>query len=122
MSARARAWLLLLAMAVASGGCYTARMQRMESSLGTLQTKADSDSVALTQMRRDLAEQRDILLSLKAGSNTTSKELVERLEEISSKLDDTVQRMSSMRSGTSYVPSDSVRTGYTGSGPGVNPP
>src|SRR5262249_4222546 len=81
-----------------SGGCYTARMQRMEQSLGTLQTKADTDSVALAGMRRDLAEQKDILLSLKAGSNTTSKELVDRLEEISSKLDDTGQRMSNQHS------------------------
>jgi tol-pal system protein YbgF len=53
--------------------------------------------VALTQMRRDLGEQREILLSLKAGNNTTSKELVDRLEELSNKLDDTVQRMGSLR-------------------------
>ena len=97
MGARARAWLLLLAVAATSGGCYTARMQRMEQSLGSLQTKADSDSVALASMRHDLGEQRDLLLSLKAGSNTTSKELVDRLEELSNKLDDTVQRMASMR-------------------------
>lgn len=98
MGARARALILFLAVAATSGGCYTARMQRMETSLGTLQTKADSDSVALSDMRRALAEQKEILLSLKAGSNTTSKELVDRLEELSSKLDDTVQRMSNMRS------------------------
>lgn len=121
MSARARAWWLLLAVAATSGGCYTARMQRMESSLGTLQTRAESDSLALSQMRTDLAEQKEILLSLKAGSNTTSKELVDRLEELSSKLDDTVQRMASMRSGTSYVPppSDTSRAPvYSGTSSG----
>src|SRR5262249_43394569 len=122
MGARARALILLLSMGAASGGCYTARMQRMETSLGTLQTKADTDSVALAQMRRDLAEQRDILLSLKAGSNTTSKELVDRLEELSSKLDDTVQRMSSMGSRmSSYSQPDTSRS-YVGAGPSVNPP
>lgn len=98
MGARARAWMLLLAVAATSGGCYTARMQRMEQSLGSLSSKADSDSVALASLRHDLGEQRDILLSLKAGSNTTSKELVDRLEELSNKLDDTVQRMANMRS------------------------
>jgi len=104
MGARARALILLLSMGAASGGCYTARMQRMEQSLGTLQTKADTDSVALADLRRDLAEQKEILLSLKAGSNTTSKELVDRLEELSSKLDDTVQRMSAIGVRTS-IPS-----------------
>lgn len=114
MGARARATILLLTLAASGGGCYTARMQRMEQNLGTLNTKADADSASLAEMRKDLAEQKDILLSLKAGNNTTSKELVERLEEISSKLDDTVQHMSNLpRSTSTYVPPDTSR-GDTG--------
>jgi tol-pal system protein YbgF len=109
-----------MAVAATSGGCYTARMQRMEQSLGTLQTKADTDSVALSDMRHDLAEQKEILLSLKAGSNTTSKELVDRLEELSSKLDDTVQRMSSMRSPIPVRASGD--TTYIGTVPSSTPP
>jgi len=115
MGARAWATILLLTLAASGGGCYTARMQRMEQNLGTLETKADADSASLAEMRKDLAEQRDILLSLKAGNNTTSKELVDRLEELSSKLDDTVQRMSSLpRSTSTYVPPDTARAGGTG--------
>jgi tol-pal system protein YbgF len=115
--------MLLLAVATTSGGCYTARMQRMEQSLGTLETKADSDSVALTDMRRDLAEQKEILLSLKAGSNTTSKELVDRLEELSSKLDDTVQRMSSLRYQMPIrAAGDTTYIGYSGTAPSSTPP
>ena len=45
MGARARASILLLAVVLTSAGCYTARMQRMETTLGSLQTRADSDSV-----------------------------------------------------------------------------
>ena len=117
MGARARASILLLAVVLTSAGCYTARMQRMETTLGSLQTRADSDSVTLSQMRSDLAEQREILLSLKAGSNTTSKELVDRLEELSNKLDDTVQRMSSLRYQNPLVnraPGDTTYIGYSG--------
>jgi tol-pal system protein YbgF len=94
-------------------------MERMETTLGSLQTKADSDSVALTNMRRDLGEQKEILLSLKAGSNTTSKELVDRLEELSNKLDDTVQRMSSIRYQSpvpARAPGDTTYIGYSGGG------
>ena len=122
MGARARATILLLTLAVSTGGCYTARMQRMEQSLGTLETKADADSASLSEMRKDLAEQKDLLLSLKAGSNTTSKELVDRLEELSSKLDDTVQRMSNMRPPVSYRASwDTAQIGFS-SQPQVGPP
>jgi tol-pal system protein YbgF len=122
MGARARAAILLLAVMTGSAGCYTARMQRMETSLGSLAAKADSDSVALSQMRRDLGEQKDILLSLKAGSNTTSKELVDRLEELSNKLDDTVQRMSSLRYQNPIVNRTPGDTTYIGSSAGAGPP
>ena len=85
MGARARALILLLAVAATSGGCYTARMQRMEQSLGTLQTKADTDSVALSDMRRDLGEQKEILLMthivLGYPNFDTSLRLVEAMVE-----------------------------------------
>jgi tol-pal system protein YbgF len=99
---------LVLAAASASGGCYTKRMQRIEYGLDTLRVQVDSvsygNTTAWRQMRRDLAEQRELLVSLKAGTNVSSKELIDRIEELSSKLDDTVDRM--MRAGLG-----SARTG-----------
>jgi tol-pal system protein YbgF len=53
-----------------------------------------TQTTAWRQVERDLAEQRDLMLSLKAGTNVASKELVDRIEELSAKLDDTVDRVS----------------------------
>jgi len=115
MATRARALAVLLMLGVVSGGCYTKRMQRMETSLDALHLQVDSTSTvnttALAQMKRDLAEQRELLLSLKAGSNAGSKELVDRIEEISAKLDDMVNRMSGGSSTATVVraPGDTAR-------------
>src|SRR4029453_1473901 len=111
MSARARGLALLLAVAAVSGGCYTRRMQRMEESLTSLHVQVDSASTvnatALAQVKKDLADQRETLLSMKAGTNVASKELVDRLEEVSAKLDDIVDRMSGIR-GSGVMPSTRV--------------
>jgi tol-pal system protein YbgF len=123
MGVRARALAVLLALGAVSGGCYTKRMQRMETSLDVLHTQVDSASTvnttALAQMKRDLAEQRELLLSLKAGSNAGSKELVDQIEEISAKLDDMVNRMSGVGSGSSSsarAPGDTARVVSASSG------
>ena len=96
--ARAALLALLLLLPLASGGCYTRRMARMEGTLDTLRWQVDSlhqdQGTAWRQVERDLQEQRDLLLSLKAGTNVASNELVDRIEELSAKLDDTVDRVS----------------------------
>ena len=116
MGARARAMAVVLALAAASGGCYTKRMQRMEFSLDALHAQTDSvgtaNATALAQMKRDLGEQRELLLSLKAGSNAGSKELVDRIEEISAKLDDMVNRMATGSAASVRAPGDTTRV-YT---------
>jgi len=120
MATRApRALAVLLLLGVVSGGCYTKRMQRVEWSLDTLHTQVDSTSnvnaTALAQMKRDLAEQRELLLSLKAGSNAGSKELVDRIEEISAKLDDMVNRMAGGSSSPVVrAPGDTSRVAVSG--------
>jgi len=95
---RAAVLALLLVLPMLSGGCYTRRMVRMEQTLDTLRWQVDSlhqgQTTAWRQVERDLAEQRELMLSLKAGTNVASKELVDRIEELSAKLDDTVDRVS----------------------------
>lgn len=94
---RAALAALCLALALPAGGCYTKRMQRIEGALDTLRAQVDStnrgETTAWRQLRRDLAEQRETLLSLKAGTNVASEELVHRIEQLSSQLDDLVDRV-----------------------------
>jgi tol-pal system protein YbgF len=105
--ARAAALALLLLLPMLSG-CYTRRMVRMEHTLDTLRWQVDSlhqgQTTAWRQVERDLAEQRELMLSLKAGTNVASKELVDRIEELSAKLDDTVDRVSRVSGAPARVP------------------
>jgi tol-pal system protein YbgF len=98
-------------------------MMRMEASIDTLRAQVDSlhrgEDTAWRQFTRDLSDQRDLLLSLKAGSNVASKELVDRIEELSAKLDDTVERVSrvspgSGRAASPAAPADSSASAAAG--------
>jgi tol-pal system protein YbgF len=119
-AARASLLALLLLLPLASGGCYTRRMARMECTLDTLRWQVDSlhqsQSTAWRQIESDLQEQRDLMLSLKAGTNVASNELVDRIEELSAKLDDTVDRVSRVAPGAARAatPADTARTAAAG--------
>jgi tol-pal system protein YbgF len=119
----AAALAVLSLMPLAAGGCYTRRMARMESTLDTLRLQVDSlsagQATALGQVQRDLEEQRELLLSLKAGTNVASKELVDRIEELSAKLDDTVERVSHVSGSSSRVPV-SAPSDTTGAAGGIS--
>ncbi len=113
----------LVALPWAGGGCYTKRMARMEGRLDTLQITVDSlsanQAVAIARLQQSLEQQRELMHSLRAGTNLASKDIIERMEILSAKLDDTADRIWRMGGGarvTVPVPVDSAAGGGDGSG------
>jgi len=92
------AWCLGVA-GLMLAGCYPPEMMSMRSGLDSLRAVVDTlsvrDSVALRllqETRREVAEQRDILLSTRASSGTTTQELIEQMGRLEGKLDDVMGR------------------------------
>ena len=90
---------LLLAAASVTPGCYTAEMGLVKSGLDSLRTQVDMmaarDSVSaqlIADTQRDLAEQKDVLLSTRATATSTSRETAESLDRMEGKLDDIMAR------------------------------
>lgn len=99
--AGARAAGLLLALALPLTGCVAPQLVLIQSGLDSLRTQVDTlqvrDSVAyqvLGDLRRELSEQRDILLSTRASSGSTTQELFEKMGRLEGKLDDVMGRFS----------------------------
>jgi tol-pal system protein YbgF len=88
---------LLLAVAGAGGGCYTKRMARMEGTLDTLRLDVDqlsrNQAAAIESLQRALEQQEELMHQLRAGTNLASQDLIERMEILSAKLDDTADRI-----------------------------
>jgi tol-pal system protein YbgF len=90
---------LLLAAALGTPGCYTAQEALLKSGLDSLRTKVDEmsarDSVSaqlIADTQRDLAEQKDLILSTRATATSTSRETAESLDRMEGKLDDIMAR------------------------------
>ena len=107
MTARASAhfrkagWVpaLLLAAALGTPGCYTAQQALLKSGLDSLRTQVDlmsaRDSVSaqvIADTQRDLAEQKELILSTRATATSTSRETAESLDRMEGKLDDIMAR------------------------------
>jgi len=80
-------------------GCYAPQIMLLKSGLDSLRTVVDTlvvrDSVAfavLQSTRRELAEQRDILLSTRAATGTTTQELFDQMTGLEGKLDEVMGR------------------------------
>jgi tol-pal system protein YbgF len=80
-------------------GCYAPQLTLLKSGLDSLRTVVDTltvrDSIALQVLqdtRREVGEQRDILLSTRATAGTTTKELFETMERLGGKLDEAMGR------------------------------
>jgi hypothetical protein len=90
---------LLIAAALGTPGCYTAEVALMKSGLDSLRTQVDvmsaRDSVSaqvIADTQRDLAEQKDLILSTRATATSTSRETAESLDRMEGKLDDIMAR------------------------------
>ena len=106
--ATAASAICLLALSVSQTGCYTKRMERMEGSLDTLQMAVDrltlNQSEAIARLQESIEQQQELMHSMRAGSNLASKDIIDRMEILSAKLDDTADRLWRMGAGFQYVP------------------
>src|SRR5262245_26916591 len=87
----------------------------LDSLRAVVDTMAVRDSVALallSETRREMGEQRDILLSTKATAGTTTQELFEQMGRLEGKLDEVMGRFNQI----------SQRTPPAGNGPGAQDP
>ncbi len=90
---------VLAAVLATLPGCYAPQIGLLRSGLDSLRTVVDTltvrDSVAYTVLRdtrREVSEQRDILLSTRASTGTTTQELFEQMGRLESKLDEVMGR------------------------------
>jgi tol-pal system protein YbgF len=93
-----------LVLALGLPGCYAPQLTLLQSGLDSLRTQVDTvqvrDSVAyqvLAGVRHDLAEQRDILLSTRASTGSTTQELFEQMGRLEGKLDEVMGRFSQLQ-------------------------
>src|SRR5439155_8482509 len=80
-------------------GCYAPQLTALRTGLDSLRTVVDTlnvrDAVAyrvLLQTRRELADQRDILLSTRATTGSSTKELFDQMGRLEGKLDEVMGR------------------------------
>jgi tol-pal system protein YbgF len=98
-SARAAGAILALAAALFLPGCYSPQLLASRGGLDSLRTRVDTlmvrDSVAyevLSETRRELAAQRDVLLSTRASSGSTTSQLFDQMSRLEGKLDEVMGR------------------------------
>ena len=80
-------------------GCYAPQLTLLKSGLDSMRTVVDTlvvrDSISyrvVADTRREVAEQRDILLSTRATTGTTTQELFEQMGRLEGKLDEVMGR------------------------------
>lgn len=97
---RTLAALTVAALAVPVGGCYAPEMVLLKSGLDSLRTQVDTltvrDSIAyavLGQIRSEIVSQRDLLLSTRASSGSSTSDLYGQMGRLESKLDEVMGRV-----------------------------
>lgn len=126
-------WSLLGALVVvsfATTGCYAPQLLRLQGGLDSLRTQVDTlssrDAVAwqtLSDTRRELDSQRDILLSTRATTTSSAREVSEALARIDGMLEDVMAklRITSERAAPSLPVNVPPATGQpVATGPGAN--
>ncbi len=91
---------IVLVIAVgALPGCYTPRLVKMQASLDTLRMVVDTLQVRnqvsyelVQSMRADVAEQKDILLSTRATTGSTTQELFDQMSRLNERLGEALAR------------------------------
>ncbi len=101
--ARGTAVVCGLLLATSLPGCYAPQLTLLRTGLDSLRTQVDTmrvrDSVAyrvLADVRRDLSEQRDILLSTRASTGSTTQELFAQMGRLEGKLDEVMGRFNQL--------------------------
>jgi tol-pal system protein YbgF len=88
-----------LASGLLVSGCYAPQLGLLRTGLDSLRAVVDTISVrdsvtrlVLEGTRREIAEQRDILLSTRASTGTTTQELFDQMTRLEGKLDEVMGR------------------------------
>lgn len=88
-----------IASAGALSGCYAPQLELLRTGLDSLRTVVDTLQVRdaaeyqlLVDMRREVSEQRDILLSTRATAGSTTQEMFDQMSRLESKLDEVMGR------------------------------
>ena len=96
---RALGGALVLVVLVAAAGCIPPSLLALPGTVDSLRTVVDTmavrDSaayVALLETRKEVMEQRDILLSTRASSGTTTREMFDQMTALQGKLDEVLGR------------------------------
>ena len=107
----ALAGVVLVAAASMTPGCYTMQLGLLRSGLDSLRTQVDTlqvrDSVSyrvLGDLRREMSEQRDILLSTRASNGSTTQELFEKMGQLEGKLDEVMGRFNQLQQRAAQPP------------------
>jgi tol-pal system protein YbgF len=102
---------LLLALALPLAGCVAPQLALLQSGLDSLRTQVDTlqvrDAVSyrlLGDVRHELSEQRDILLSTRASSGSTTQELFEQMGRLEGKLDEVMGRFNQLQQRAAQPP------------------
>jgi tol-pal system protein YbgF len=111
-ASRGLAVLAAAALAAPVGGCYAPQMGLLKSGLDSLRTVVDTlvvrDSIAyatIAEIRREIAGQRDVLLSTRASSGSSTQEVFEQMGRLEGKLDEVMGRMQQQRPAPPAQPS-----------------
>jgi tol-pal system protein YbgF len=91
--------LALVGASVPLGGCMAPQLALLRSGLDSLRTSVDTltvrDSLAfrvLLDTRREIGEQRELLLSTRATAGSTTQEMGEQMERLQARLDEVMGR------------------------------
>jgi tol-pal system protein YbgF len=115
-SARARAWQgvvvgVAVVLAATLPGCYAPQLMLLQSGLDSLRTQVDTlqvrDSLSyrvLSEVRREMVEQRDILLSTRASTGSRTQELAEQMGRLEGKLDEVMGRFDQLQQRVAQAP------------------
>lgn len=92
--------LVLLASSALTPGCYTSQLGLLRSGLDSLRAQVDTmhanDQVTarlLADTRREVGEQRDLLLSSQARQSSTQRELADLMARLDGRLDEITNRV-----------------------------
>ena len=95
--------LMAILLVTPLAGCVPPSLITLRGDIDSLRTVVDTlvvrDSIAfvvLTETRREVADQRDILLSTRASSGTTTRELFDQMTALQGKLDEVLGRFSQL--------------------------
>jgi tol-pal system protein YbgF len=121
--------VLSLACVACLASCTPPQLLTLRSALDSLRTVVDSmdvrQSATLAEVRsarREIAEQRDILLSTRASTGTTTQELFEQMGRLEGKLDEVMGRFSQITQRAPATGGSPAAGGSPSAGPGPTGP